>query len=65
MSYADDSTQYVCSANVDFTLEKLQEVGKLFFEWFPNYFLKANAGKCYLILTTDEPFSVNIDKEVN
>ena len=58
MSYADDSTQYVCSANVDVTLEKLQEAGKVLFEWFPNYFLKTNADKCYLILTTDEPFSV-------
>ena len=58
MSYADDSTQYVCSANVDVTLEKLQEAGKVLFAWFPNYFLKTNADKCYLILTTDEPFSV-------
>ena len=58
MSYADDSTQYVCSANVDVTLEKLQEAGKVLFEWFPNYFLQTNADKCYLILTTDEPFSV-------
>ena len=64
MSHADDNTQYVCSANVDVTLEKLQEVGKALFEWFSIYFLKANADKCYLILTTDEPFSVNIDKEV-
>ena len=64
MSYADDNTPYVCSENIDVTLEKLEEVGKVLFEWFSNNFLKANADKCHLILSTDEPFSINIDNEV-
>ena len=55
MSYADDNTPYVCSENVDITLEKLEEVGKVLFEWFSNNFF---------ILSTDEPFSINIDNEV-
>ena len=42
MSYADDNTPYVCSENVDITLAKLEEVGKVLFEWFSNNFLKAN-----------------------
>ena len=29
MSYADDNTPYVCSENVDVTLEKLEEVRKV------------------------------------
>ena len=45
MSYADDNTPYVCSENVDVTLEKLEEVGKVLFEWFSNNILKANADK--------------------
>ena len=28
MSYADGNTPYMCSENVDVTLEKLEEVGK-------------------------------------
>ena len=64
MSYADDNTPHVCSENIDVTLEKLEEVGKVLFEWFSNNFLKANADKCHLILSTDEPFSINIDNEV-
>ena len=32
MSCADDNTPYVCSENVDVTLEKLEEVGKVLFE---------------------------------
>ena len=64
MSYADDNTPYVCSENINVTLEKLEEVGKILFEWFSNNFLKSNADKCHLILNTDEPFSINIDNEV-
>ena len=30
----------------------------------PNNFLKATADKCSLILSTDEPFSINIGNEV-
>ena len=36
MCYADDNTPYVCSGNVDVTLEKLEEVEKVLFEWFSN-----------------------------
>ena len=54
----------MCSENVDFTLEKLEQLGKVLFEWSSNNFLKANADKCHLILSTDEPFSINIDNEV-
>ena len=50
--------------NIDVTLGKLEEVGKVFFEWFSNNFLRANADKCHLILSTGEPFSINIDNEV-
>ena len=64
MSYVDDNTPYVCSENVDVTLEKSEEVGKVLFEWFSNNLLKPNRDKCHLILSTDEPFSINIDNEV-
>ena len=64
MSYADDNTPYVCSENIDTTLEKLEEVGKVLFEQFSNNFLKENADKCRLNLSTDEPFSINMDNEV-
>ena len=64
MSYADDSTPYVCSEKIDLTPEKLEEVEKVLFEWFSNNSLKANADRCHLILSTDEPFSINIDHEI-
>ena len=46
------------------SLEKLEEVGKVLFEWFSNNSLKVNADKYHLILSTDEPFLINIDNEV-
>ena len=49
---------------VDVTLEKLEEVGTVLFKWFSNNFLKANADRCHLTLSTDEPFSINIDIEI-
>ena len=64
MSYADNNTPYVCSENIDVNLEKLEGVGKKLFEWFSNNFLKANADKCYLILSANEPYSTNINNEV-
>ena len=64
MSYADNNTSYVYSENIDVTLEKLEGVGKVIFEWFSNNFLKANADKCYLILSANEPYSTNINNEV-
>ena len=45
-------------------LEKLAEVGKVLFEWFSNNFLKENADKWHLILSTDKTFSINLDNEV-
>ena len=52
MSYADDNFPYACSKNFDFIRETIEEVGKTFFKWFSNIFLKANAGKCHVILST-------------
>ena len=46
MSYANNNPLYVCSDNVDVTLEKPKEVRKVLFEWFSNNFLKANAHEC-------------------
>ena len=49
------NTPHVHSENFGVTLERLEEVGNVLFQWFLNNFLKANADKCHLILSTDEP----------
>ena len=64
MSYADDNNPHVRSENVDGALKLLEEVGKVLSAWFLNNFIKANVDKCHLILSTNEPFLINIDNEV-
>ena len=54
----------MCLKNVDVTLEKLKEVRKKIFERFSNNFLKTNSDKFHLLLSTGEPFSINIDNKV-
>ena len=51
----------MCFENNDVTLKETEAVGKVLSEWFSNNFLKANSDKCHLILSTDKPFSINID----
>ena len=63
MSCADDNAPYVCSENVEITLEKLEEVGKILFEWFLNIFLKAKTDKLHLIVSFEKPFSINSNKK--
>ena len=52
------------SQNFDVTVKTPEKVGKTLFEWFSNNILKANAEKCYLVLSIYETLSVNIDNEV-
>ena len=59
MRYADDKTPYMCSENNNVTLEKLEEVRKTVFEWVSNNFLIANTDKCHVILSTNDPLSIN------
>ena len=47
------------------SLQKIQrKQEKYFFNSFQIIFLKANADKCHLILSTDETFSINLDIEI-
>ena len=51
---------YKCSENVDITLGNLEQAGKVLFELFSDNFLKGNADKCHLVLSTDETFYIKI-----
>ena len=62
MSYADDNTLYVLLKCLRHPSKNSKS--RIVLESFSNNFLKANADKCHLILSTDEPFSINIDNEV-
>ena len=48
-SYADDYYQHLRFKNIDVTVEKLEEMGKIRFEWFSKNFLETYVYKCHLI----------------
>ena len=52
-SYADDTTPYSCAEVISSVISKLQRIAKKFFDWCRNNHMKANPGKCYLILSSN------------
>ena len=49
--YADDSTPYACSSDLDSVIFRLQKNTENFFRWFYNNNLLSNAEKIHLILS--------------
>ena len=58
--YADDSTIYDAGDNIDEVIFSLQESSKKLFKWFANNQMKANEGKCHLIVSTNELTEIQI-----
>ena len=48
--YADDSTPYTCSSNIEEVLENLQGALEQFFQWFSANHVVANAGNVTFLL---------------
>ena len=61
-SYADDNTPYASSNNLDAVINKLEESTNKLFQWFRNNYMKANADKCYLLVTGNCEVSANINE---
>ena len=58
--YADDVTLYVYGENIRSTIESLEKSSDLLFQWFIDNHMKADKGKCYVLLSTNENVHVNI-----
>ena len=48
-NYADDTTPYSCGTDIPTVISELQ--AKVF-NWFSDNHMKANPGKCHLLLST-------------
>ena len=59
-SYADDTTPYVCLEDMDLIIEKLKVKANDIFQWFNENTMKANTGKCHLLITTNEERHISI-----
>ena len=60
-SYVDDNTPYMIADNVDDLITSLEQASNGLFEWFKNNLLKSNAGKCHLLVSTNDRVSMNVD----
>ena len=60
-SYADDNTPYMIADNVDDLITSLVQTSNGITECFKNNFLKSNADKCYLLISTNDRVSMNVD----
>ena len=50
-NYADDTTLYACEKNLPGVERKLESESLILFNWFQDYYLKANSGKSHVMLT--------------
>ena len=61
-NYADDATPYSCDTDIPTVISELQGIPTKVFNWFCNNHMKANPGKCHLLLSTKSPEVVSIDE---
>ena len=62
VNYADDSTPYNCSNDINGVIEKLEDDSKILISWFSNNALKANPDKFHMLLSnTDVNIKMKID----
>ena len=57
-NYADDSTPYACSSDLDSVIFRLQKNTEKFFRWFYNNNLISNAEKIHLILSAKKNLEI-------
>ena len=61
-NYADDTTPYSCDTDISIVISELQGISTKVFNWLGNNHMKANPGKCHLLLSTKSPVVVSIDR---
>ena len=59
-NYADDNTPYATANDIDSLIASLEEASKSLFTWFDNNFMKSNADKCHLLVSSNEKVIIKI-----
>ena len=59
-NYTDDNTPYATVNDIDSLITSLEEASKSLFTWFDNNFMKGNAGKCHLLVRSNEKVTIKI-----
>ena len=62
-NYADDTTPYTVSDDVNTLLDILQKNTEILMQWFNENYMKSNNDKCHLLITSSDDVSVKIGQE--
>ena len=63
-NYADDTTPYVIGNNPDKVVSELKGIIEKLFTWFSQNEMKANLGKCHMLLSFTESLNFQISETV-
>ena len=63
-NYADDTTPYVIGNNPDEVVSELKDITEKLFTWFSQNEMKANLGKCHMLLSSTESLNFQISETV-
>ena len=61
-SYADDNTPYVIADDINGVIASLEQTSKALFEWFENNFLKSDADKCHLLVSSSDAVNLTVSE---
>ena len=61
---ADDTTPFAVANDTTEVLENLTNITRKLFTWFANNQMKANHGKCHLLLSTQEDANIQIENSI-
>ena len=59
-NYADGNTPYATAYDIDSLIVLREEASKSLFTWFDNNFMKSNADKCHLLVSSNEKVIIKI-----
>ena len=63
-NYADDTSPYVVGNNPDEVVPELTDITEKLFTWFSQNEMKANLGKCHMLLSSTESLNFQISETV-
>ena len=58
--YADDTTPYAVSDNIDDLISSLKKSSKDLLKWFDDNLAKSNPDKCHLLISSCEKIKIEI-----
>ena len=63
-SYANGNTPYVTGNSTEDVINSLKNVSITLFKWFADNQMKANKGKCQLLISSSENVTINVDGNI-